>query len=98
MPNFILSRFQTREKNRFYFVNLSKPWFTMLVPTASGAKGKKTLTTLKESRAAINSVAKAKGWLAKEELLIVGEVASPTALSQALMWLAAGGRNTVELL
>ena len=57
--------------------------------TASGAKGKKTLTTLKESRAAINSVAKAKGWLAKEELLVDGEVASPTALSQALMWLAA---------
>jgi hypothetical protein len=63
-----------------------------------GAKGKKTLNTLKDSRAAINSVTKAKGWLVKEELLINGEVTSPTALLQALMWLAAGERNTVEQL
>ena len=63
-----------------------------------GAKGKKTLNTLKDSRAAINSVTKAKSWLVKEELLVRGEVASPTALSQALMWLAARDRNTVEQL
>ena len=64
----------------------------------AGAKGKKTLNTLKDSRAAINSITKAKSWLIKEELLVGGEVASPSALSQALMWLVAGGRNTVEQL
>jgi hypothetical protein len=65
---------------------------------AAGPKGKKTLSTLKDSRAGINSATKAKSWLIKEELLIEGEAASPTALSQALMWLAAGDRNTVEQL
>ena len=67
-------------------------------PSGAGTRGKKTQATLKDSRASINSEAKAKGWLIKEELLIEGEVVSPTALSQALMWLAAGERNTVELL
>src|ERR1700678_2677101 len=61
-----------------------------------GNKGKKTLSTLKDSRAGINSATKARSWLIKEELLINGEFASPTALLHALMWLAAGDKNTVE--
>ena len=63
-----------------------------------GSKGKKTLSTLKDSRAGINSVLKARNWLIKEELLINGEGVSPTALSHALLWLAAGDKNTVEQL
>ena len=63
-----------------------------------GSKGRKTQTTLRDSRAGTNNASKAKSWLAKEELLVEGESVSPTALSQALMWLAAGEKNTVEQL
>ena len=63
-----------------------------------GSKGRKTQTTLRDSRAGINNASKAKSWLAKEELLVKGESVSPTALSQALMWLATGEKNTVEQL
>jgi hypothetical protein len=66
--------------------------------SSAGTRGKKTQATLKDSRSNINNEAKAKGWLIKEELLIEGETVSPTALSQALMWLAAGEKNTVEQL
>jgi hypothetical protein len=61
-----------------------------------GSKGKKTLSTLRDSRAGINSATKARNWLIKEELLINGEVAFPMALAHALLWLAAGDKNTVE--
>src|SRR5271168_1917696 len=67
-------------------------------PSGAGTRRKKTQAPLKDSRASINNEAKAKGWLIKEELLIEGEVVTPTALLQALMWLAAGERNMVEQL
>jgi len=67
-------------------------------PGTLGTKGRKTTLTLKDSRANINTLAKAKGWLTKEELLVEGEEITPAALSQALMWLAAGDKSTVEQL
>lgn len=63
-----------------------------------GAKGKKTATMLKDSRAYLSSQGAAIKWLVKEELLIEGEDITTAALSQALMWTAAGGRNTVDQL
>ncbi|KAF8804337.1 hypothetical protein BYT27DRAFT_7259317 [Phlegmacium glaucopus] len=54
--------------------------------------------TLKDSRSSINSPLAARKWLIKEELIIVGENISATLLSQALMWLAAGDKDTVEQL
>ena len=63
-----------------------------------GSKGRKTASTLKESRNTLNNSAAARKWLAKEELLIDGEEITPAALSQALLWVAAGERNTVEQL
>src|SRR5271156_1912078 len=62
------------------------------------AKGKKTTNTRRGARASINAPPKAKRWLTKEELLVEGEEISPAALSQALMWLAAGDKSTVEQL
>ena len=55
-----------------------------------GSKGKKTATTLKESRSALNNPTAARKWLAKEELLIDGEDVTPASLAQALLWVAAG--------
>src|SRR5271155_4397664 len=53
---------------------------------------------LKESRTNISNVTTAKKWLSKEELLIDGEEMTTSLLAQALMWLAAGDKNTVEQL
>ena len=64
--------------------------------STAGSRGKSTTSTLRESRATIDNVAKAKAWLIKDKLLIEGESMSPAALSQALMWLAAGDHSTAE--
>ena len=66
--------------------------------TTLGSKGKKTASTLKESRNTLNNPAAARKWLAKEELLIDGEDVTLASLAQALLWVAAGERNTVEQL
>ena len=63
-----------------------------------GSKGKKTLTVLRDSRAHLNSATSAKKWLTKEELLIDGEGVTTSSLAQALLWTAAGEKNTVEQL
>src|SRR5271156_4908801 len=63
-----------------------------------GAKARKTGSTLKDSRANIANSTAAKKWLTKEELLIDGEDVTPASLAQALMWLAAGDKCTVDLL
>ena len=63
-----------------------------------GSKGRKTGATLKDSRSNINSATTAKKWLVKEELLIDGEEMTPAALAQALMWLAASDKSTIEQL
>ena len=63
-----------------------------------GSKIRKTGTTLKDSRANIANASSAKKWLTKEELLIDGEDVTPTTLAQALMWLAAGEKCTVDQL
>lgn len=72
------------------------------VPSADsgslGTKVRKTGSTLKDSRANIVNASSAKKWLTKEELLIDGEDVTPTSLAQALMWLAAGEKCTVDLL
>ena len=63
-----------------------------------GSRGRKTGATLKESRANITNAATAKKWLAKEELLIDGEEITSSSLAQALLWLAAGDKSTIEQL
>ena len=63
-----------------------------------GSKGKKTASTLKESRNTLSNSTAARKWLAKEELLIEGEDITPASLAQALLWVAAGEKNTVEQL
>src|SRR5271156_1765973 len=72
------------------------------VPSADsgslGTKVRKTGSTLKDSRANIVNASSAKKWLTKEELLIDGEDVTPTTLAQALMWLAAGEKCTVDQL
>src|SRR5277367_2099074 len=72
------------------------------VPSADsgslGTKVRKTGSTLKDSRANIVNASSAKKWLTKEELLIDGEDVTQTSLAQALMWLAAGEKCTVDLL
>src|SRR5277367_2956372 len=72
------------------------------VPSADsgslGTKVRKTGSTLKDSRLNIVNAASAKKWLTKEELLIEGEEVSTISLAQALMWLAAGDKCSVEQL
>ena len=63
-----------------------------------GPKNRKTTSTLKDSRLNIVNAASAKKWLTKEELLIEGEEVSTILLAQALMWLAAGDKCSVEQL
>src|SRR5271163_1489335 len=63
-----------------------------------GSKSRKTGCSLKDSRTNIPNVTTAKKWLSKEELLIDGEEMTTSSLAQALMWLAAGDKNTVEQL
>ena len=71
---------------------------TSIEPGTLGAKGKKTAAMLKDSRAYLSSPGAAKKWLAKEELLIEGEDITTAALTQALLWIAAGEKNTVDQL
>ena len=63
-----------------------------------GSKSRKTTSILKDSRLNIVNAASAIKWLTKEELLIEGEDVSTTSLAQALMWLAAGEKCSVEQL
>src|SRR5271155_274406 len=63
-----------------------------------GSKNRKTISTLKDSRRSVVNAASAKKWLTKEELLIDGEDVSITSLAQAIMWLAAGDKCSVEQL
>src|SRR5271167_1255624 len=67
-------------------------------PSFLGPKNRKTTSTLKDSRLNVVNAASAKKWLTKEQLLIDGEDVSATSLAQALMWLAAGDKCSVEQL
>src|SRR5271154_7567644 len=67
-------------------------------PSSLGPKNRKTTSTLKDSRLNVVNTASAKKWLTKEELLIDEEDVSTTSLAQALMWLAAGNKCSVEQL